>query len=231
MIITMLISECFDSIDGEGIRAGQLCTFIRIFGCNLRCSYCDSMYSVEEKYTDVPPRDMDINEILSHVNRSYRRVTITGGEPLLFPETIKLVNRLCDMDYEVNIETNGSCDIVGFRNLIKYDKNLFFTVDFKLPSSGEMYSMRLSNFDNLQKNDVLKFVIGTEEDSSVAAAFACSIAEKYGENAPYMFAGTVFGRYELKDVISDFMKEPLLKNVRFQLQMHKFIWDPNARGV
>ena len=62
-------------------------------------------------------------------------------------------------------------------------------------------------------------------------AFACSIAEKYGENAPYMFAGTVFGQYELKDVISDFMKEPLLKDVRFQLQMHKFIWDPNARGV
>ena len=227
----MLISEIFDSIDGEGIRAGQLCTFIRVFGCNLRCSYCDSMYAVEEKYSDVPPREMSVNEILSRVNRNYRRVTITGGEPLLFPETVKLVNRLCDMDFEVNIETNGACDIEGFRDLIGYKDKLFFTVDFKLPSSGEMYSMRLSNFDNLRPTDVLKLVIGTEEDCSVASAFASNIAEKYGDKAPHIFVGTVFGSYELKAVIDEFMKEPLLKDVRFQLQLHKFIWDPDARGV
>ncbi len=229
----MLISEIFDSIDGEGSRAGALCTFIRVFGCNLRCSYCDSMYAVEEKFSDIPPKEMSVNEILSRVNRTYKRVTLTGGEPLLFPESIKLVNRLCEYGYEVNIETNGACDIVAFRELIDKENrlNMFFTVDFKLPSSGEMYSMRLSNFDNLEKTDVLKFVIGSEEDASVAASFAHKIIETYGEAAPHIYCGTVFGKYELKDVIDEFMKDPVLADVKFQIQMHKVIWDPDARGV
>ena len=227
----MLISEIFDSIDGEGVRAGKLCTFIRVFGCNLRCSYCDSLYAIDAKYSDVPPREMGINEILSHVNRNYRRVTITGGEPLLFPETVRLVDRLCEMDFEVNIETNGSCDIVAFRDMIKYKENLFFTIDFKLPSSGEMYKMRLSNFDSLEKRDVLKLVIGSEEDLSVAMGLASDTIAKYGDNAPLIFAGTVFGDFALSDVIDEFMKEPVLKDVQFQIQMHKVIWDPNMRGV
>ena len=227
----MLISEIFDSIDGEGIRAGKLCTFIRVFGCNLRCSYCDSMYSVDAKYSDIPPREMGINEILSYVNRNYRRVTITGGEPLLFPETIKLVNRLCEMDFEVNIETNGSCDTVAFRDMISNSENLFFTVDFKLPSSGEMYKMRLSNFDSLEKRDVLKLVIGSEEDLSVAIGLAHDTAIKYGDSAPHIFVGTVFGDFKLSDVIDEFMKDSVLKDVQFQIQMHKIIWDPNMRGV
>lgn len=227
----MLISEIFDSIDGEGIRAGQLCTFIRMFGCNLRCSYCDSLYAIDSKYSDVPPKEMGINQILSYVNRDYKRVTITGGEPLLFPETIKLVNRLCEMGFEVNIETNGSCDIVAFREMIEHKENLFFTIDFKLPSSNEMYKMRLSNFDNLEKRDVLKLVIGSLEDMEVAAGIAGDVAEKYGENAPHIFAGVVFGSFELADVIDNFMRNPLLKDVRFQIQMHKVIWDPEMRGV
>lgn len=227
----MQISEIFDSIDGEGVRAGQLCTFIRMFGCNLRCSYCDSMYAVDIKYTDQPPIDMSVSEVLAHVNRSYRRVTLTGGEPLLFPESISLVNRLCQHGYEVNIETNGSCDIVAFRDMIRYNENLFFTIDFKLPSSREMYSMRLSNYDNLRRTDVLKFVIGSQEDAEVAAHFAHNLIEKYGDNAPYIYVGTVFNQYELRDVIDLFMKDPLLSDVRFQIQMHKIIWDPDARGV
>ncbi|MBQ3427969.1 MAG: radical SAM protein [Clostridia bacterium] len=228
----MLISEIFDSIDGEGVRAGRLCTFIRVVGCNLRCSYCDSMYAVEpEKYSSIRPKEMGITEILSYVNRNYMRVTLTGGEPLLFPETVQLVNRLCDMGCEVNIETNGSCDVVGFRNLIRNPDRLFFTVDFKLPSSGEMYSMRLSNFDNLRKNDVLKFVIGTEEDLEIAVSLAHNAILKYGKDAPYIYCGTVFGGFELRDVIAEFMKDATLADVRFQIQMHKVIWDPNARGV
>lgn len=227
----MQISEIFDSIDGEGIRAGELCTFIRVFGCNLRCSYCDSMYAVEAKYSDAAPREMGVNEILSRVNRHFKRVTLTGGEPLLFPESIKLVNRLCEMGYEVNIETNGSCDIVAFRDLIEDSENLFFTVDFKLPSSGAMYDMRLSNFDNLLPNDVLKLVIGSEEDMDVAMSLAQRVVEKYGKKAPHIFVGVVFGSFELSDVIDEFMKDPLLKDVRFQIQMHKVIWDPDARGV
>ena len=227
----MLISEIFDSIDGEGIRAGKLCTFIRVFGCNLRCSYCDSMYAVDAKCSDIPPREMSVNEILSYVNRNYKRVTLTGGEPLLFPESVRLVNRLCEMGYEVNIETNGSCDIVAFRDMIEYKENLFFTIDFKLPSSREMYSMRLSNFDSLQKNDVLKLVIGSEEDLSVAIGLARDTAAKYGDNAPHIFVGVVYGDYELADVIDEIIKDPSLKDVRFQIQKHKIIWDPNMRGV
>lgn len=228
----MLISEIFDSIDGEGIRAGQLCTFIRVAGCNLRCSYCDSMYAVEpEKYSDTKPKEMTVSEILSYVNRKYKRVTLTGGEPLLFPESIKLVNSLCQLGYEVNIETNGSCDITAFRDLIRCNENLFFTIDFKLPSSREMYSMRLSNYEELRRSDVLKFVIGSEEDAEVAASYAHNLIEKYGKDAPYIYCGIVFGKYELKDVIELFMKDPVLKDVRFQIQMHKIIWDPDARGV
>lgn len=228
----MLISEIFDSIEGEGIRAGQLCTFIRVVGCNLRCSYCDSMYAVEpDKYSSTRQKEMSLSEILSYVNRDYMRVTLTGGEPLLFPDSVKLVNRLCDMGCEVNIETNGACDVVGFRNLIRNPEKLFFTVDFKLPSSGEMYSMRLSNFDNLRKTDVLKFVIGSEEDLEIAVSLAHNAVRKYGENAPYIYCGVVFGWFELRDVIAEFMKDATLSDVRFQIQMHKIIWDPDARGV
>lgn len=227
----MLISEIFDSIDGEGIRAGQLCTFIRVFGCNLRCSYCDSMYAVDKRYSDIPPREMSISDILSRVNKNYRRVTLTGGEPLLLSESIELVNRLCSNDFEVNIETNGSCDIVAFRELIHNKKKLFFTIDFKLPSSGEMYKMRLSNFDNLEKRDVLKFVIGSEEDVDVALGMAERLIKAYGSDAPHIYCGTVFGQYQLADVIEKFMSVPILKDVKFQIQMHKIIWDPNARGV
>ena len=227
----MLISEIFDSIDGEGKRAGQLCTFIRVVGCNLRCSYCDTMYAVEpEKYSLIDPKEMSVSEILSHVNRRYRRVTLTGGEPLLFPETVQLVNRLCDAGYEVNIETNGACDIVAFRDLIREPEHLFFTVDFKLPSSGEMYSMRLSNFESLMPHDVLKLVIGSEEDLSVAVSYVKTLLEKY-EQPPVIYFGVVFGAYELADCIDTIMDEPELANVRFQIQMHKLIWDPNARGV
>lgn len=228
----MLISEIFDSIDGEGVRAGELCTFIRVVGCNLRCSYCDSMYAVDPlRYSDVKPKNMSISDILAYVNRNYRRVTLTGGEPLLMSESIELVNRLCDLGYEVNIETNGSCDIVAFRDMIRQPENLFFTVDFKLPSSGEMYKMMLSNFENLRPTDVLKFVIGSKEDAEIAAAYAHKLTKAYGMDAPYIYCGTVFGQYELKDVIELFMKDPLLADVRFQIQMHKVIWDPDARGV
>lgn len=228
----MLISEIFDSIDGEGKRAGQLCTFIRVVGCNLRCSYCDTMYAVEpERYSLIKPKEMSVSEILSRVNRRYGRVTITGGEPLLFPETVQLTNRLCDAGYEVNIETNGACDIVAFRELIRQPENLFFTIDFKLPSSGEMYSMRLSNFESLTPNDVLKLVIGDDEDLSVGVSYVKSLLEKYGSEPPIIYFGVVYGAYELSDVIDAVMDEPQLCHARFQLQLHKFIWDPNARGV
>ena len=227
----MLISEIFDSIDGEGKRAGQLCTFIRVVGCNLRCSYCDTMYAVEpEKYSLIKPEEMSVSEILSHVTRRYRRVTLTGGEPLLFPESVQLVNRLCDAGYEVNIETNGACDIVAFRDLIREPENLFFTVDFKLPSSREMYSMRLSNFESLMPRDVLKLVVGSEEDLSVGVSYVKTLLEKY-EQPPLIYFGVVFGAYELADCIDAVMAEPELANVRFQIQMHKIIWDPNSRGV
>ncbi len=227
----MQISEIFDSIDGEGIRSGKLCTFIRVFGCNLRCSYCDTMYAVERDCAAEPPKDMDINDILSYVNRTYRRVTLTGGEPLLFPESVKLVRRLCDMDFDVNIETNGACDIVAFREMTGNKQNMFYTIDFKLPSSGAMYDMRISNFDNLCERDVLKLVIGSDEDLEVGKAFAQNIVEKYGDKAPHIYVGTVYGSYELSDVIEEFKKDPRLKDVVFQIQMHKVIWDPDRRGV
>lgn len=204
------VNEIFDSIDGEGKRAGKLVTFIRLTGCNLRCSYCDTAYAF------AAGEDMTAAEVLSRVH--YLDVTITGGEPLLqnlHPLLRKMQNRC------VNIETNGS---IGIRPYLDYP-HVFFTMDFKCRSSGMTRDMFLPNFRELRKRDVLKFVVGSREDLEQALAFCRKQKPKC-----QVYASPVFGSIEPKDIVA-FMKEHHLEDWKVQLQLHKFIWNPQERGV
>lgn len=221
----MQINEIFNSIEGEGIRSGYLATFIRTQGCNLRCIYCDTKYSWDENNGFV---DMSINEIIDKCRElGNRRITLTGGEPLLQQDAVKLVEDLTKEGFEVNIETNGAVDL---KPLIKNDDierhNLIITMDWKSPSSLMRDQMIWSNLLLLQQQDVLKFVVGSHEDlmDMVQTLLAT-------ENVSYsVFVSPIFGQIEGREIV-EFMKQYHLEKVRLQLQLHKYVWPPEMRGV
>ena len=225
----MKIIEIFDSIDGEGIRTGQPCTFIRLAGCNLRCSYCDTLYALFGEDEPCEYTEMTVDEIIARVNPKFHRITLTGGEPLIHKDCDKLIDALLKEGHEINIETNGAVDIRPFREGHETDK-LFFTVDYKLPSSGMENKMVWDNFVSLKPYDVIKFVVGSDEDLSVMKSVIEKITPQY-EEMPHIFAGVVFGDYEPLKLIDAIMNEPLFKDVRYQIQLHKQIWNPEKRGV
>lgn len=211
----MKVVEIFKSIDGEGIRAGFPVTFIRLEGCNLRCSYCDTKYSYENsKYTD-----MTVTEIYEKVFRlGCHKITLTGGEPLIHDDVDELIQKLVDEGYEVNIETNGSVDIQPY-----LQKNIIVTMDYKCPSSGMEDEMLIDNLQKLRKKDVLKFVVGNCEDLNICQNVKnCSKAQ--------IFISPVFGMIEPK-TIAEYMISHNMNDCRVQLQLHKFIWKPEERGV
>ena len=214
----MKVVEIFNSIEGEGKRAGLPCTFIRLFGCNLNCSYCDSRYAWEEEtgYYTV----MSVPEIIETV-RSYgcKNITITGGEPLIHTGIDKLLEALYDGDYYINIETNGSVfPKYGF-------SNLFYTMDFKTNCSGMSDKMNMEALNRLTRVDVLKFVVGSEED----LIQALEVTEKLSVDCN-IFVSPVFGKIEPVKIV-DFIQHHKLWNWRVQLQLHKYIWDPEQKGV
>lgn len=210
----MKVNEIFYSIEGEGIRAGMPCTFIRLFGCNLNCSYCDTRYACEGddfKY-------MSIAEILDEVKKiGCPNVTVTGGEPLMHDGIRSLLLSLAAEGYKVNVETNGT--------FIPEVGNVIYTIDFKTKSSGMSECMKLDAFKALDKDDVIKFVVGSQEDLGQALSFI-------GQNdiKAQVFVSPIFGKIELVD-IANFLTEHKLHNWRMQLQMHKYIWNPETRGV
>lgn len=226
----MKIIEIFDSIDGEGIRTGQAATFIRLAGCNLRCSYCDTVYSLFGEETPCEYTEMTIEEIVEKVNKNYMRITLTGGEPLVHRDSAELVNRLLEIGCEVNIETNGAVDIVEFLSRVKKSDKLFFTIDYKLPSSGMQERMIWDNFLNLRAYDVIKFVVGSDEDIQLTIAIVERLKQHY-EQMPHVFIGAVYGMYEAQKLVDIMLKEKILSDARFQIQLHKVIWDPEERGV
>ena len=226
----MKVIEIFDSIDGEGKRTGQLCSFIRLAGCNLRCSYCDTVYSLFGEDEPCEYTEMSIDEVISKVNPKFRRVTLTGGEPLIAPESAELVNKLCDMGVEVNIETNGAVDIVEFIGKIRKKENVFFTIDYKLPTSGMTDKMIWNNFLNLRPFDVIKFVVGSDEDVSEMIDITTKL-QNYYDVMPRIFTGAVYGMYEAQKLIDVILNEPCMADAQFQIQLHKVIWDPEKRGV
>ena len=216
----MKVIELFLSVNGEGLKSGELATFVRFAGCNLRCPYCDTKYSYENpKYIE-----MSIDEIISKIESfKAHNVTLTGGEPLIQKDIDILIKKLSDKGYRVELETNGSVDISKYVGL----KGVVFTLDYKGPTSLMEDKMLLDNYKYLTKNDVVKFVCGSTKDLEKAR----DIIIKYKlDEITNPFLSPVFGEISLEGMV-DFMKENNLNHVRLQLQIHKIIWDKDKRGV
>lgn len=218
----MKVVEIFKSIDGEGKRVGLPTTFIRLYGCNLHCSYCDTRYGCEGENFDV----MSIPEIMDKVYAlGVKSITITGGEPLIHSGIQNLIKRLVIEGFWVNIETNGSIPLIIPEPTKEHRTSLFYTMDYKCPSSDMEHKMELYNLTALTERDVLKFVVGTIKDLDRAL----EIIETYEPKANIYFS-PIFGKIEARDIV-DYILAHKLYNCRVQVQLHKIIWDPDKRGV
>jgi len=217
------VVEKFVSINGEGVLAGQLAVCIRFQGCNLNCSYCDTTWANQESTVCTEMNEQEIYDYIKETG--VKNVTLTGGEPLLNYEILELLRVLAaDMNLKIEIETNGSMDLSRFA---KVSDRVSFTMDYKLPGSGMESQMLVTNFDILTKKDTVKFVAGSVEDLDCAR----EIMKKHQLlDRCHVYLSTVFGKIELKDVVN-YMIENKMNGVTLQLQMHKFIWKPNKRGV
>lgn len=205
------VVEIFESIEGEGKRMGAPCVFIRLAGCNLRCSYCDTDYAQTPECGILMP----LEDVVSQVRGfGADKVTITGGEPLL-QDALAIAEAL--PEYECNIETNGSMPLP--------DKpaNVFYTMDWKSISSGELDAMLEDNLAWLDSNDVIKFVVGDYADLEQMRA----VLENGTAAQP--FASPIFGAIKPKEIVGYILEKRL--PVRMQVQLHKVIWEPNERGV
>ncbi len=216
------VAEKFVSINGEGAHAGELAAFLRFKGCNLCCSYCDTRWANEE---NAPCKAESARELCDWVlSQNVANVTLTGGEPLLQQDIPLLIKLLTERGRRVEIETNGSVELKPFDSL---SPRPVFTMDYKLPSSGMENKMCLDNMALLKKHDTVKFVAGSREDLMRAA----EIISRYGLTGRcHVYFSPVFGSIEPEEIVS-FMKERRLNGVRLQLQLHKFIWRPDKRGV
>lgn len=216
------VVENFVSINGESTRAGELAVFVRFKGCNLNCSYCDTKWANE---LNTKCESMSTDEICELVkNAGVKNVTLTGGEPLLQEEIEELIDRLIMQGNRVEIETNGSIYLKKFA-LMK--NRPVFTMDYKLPSSNMEKYMHTGNFDFLNEHDTVKFVSGSTADLEKAV----EVMEKYSLlKKCHVYISPVFDKVEPSEIV-DFMIKKNLNGIRLQLQMHKFIWEPNRRGV
>lgn len=214
------VVEIFDSIEGEGKRTGYLSTFIRFAGCNLRCSYCDTAYALS---ADDAAAEYTADELAQLVlSKPWSRATLTGGEPMLQPLQ-ELTERLCRGGCEVNIETNGAVLLPKER-----PAGLFYTMDWKSPSSGMSKAMKLENLqERLKPADVVKFVVATKDDLD---DMAYTISHLLPAARPLLYVSPVWGEIEAAALV-DFVKEKGLDDVCVQVQLHKIIYDPEARGV
>ena len=254
---TLVINEIYLSLQGESTFAGLPCVFVRLTACNLRCSYCDTAYAFTEG------RKMAIEEVRNEVNRLAQKyqprnpksemrgsnsalpsalklplVELTGGEPLLQPSALPLMQALCDDGFTVLLETSGAHDIS------KVDPRVRSIMDLKCPSSGEVTRNRWDNIAHLKATDEIKFVLGTREDyewmrqqiaehklASICPLLASWVqpltSEQQDKSLKKVPAGqTPISRRELAErIIADALP------VRFQAQLHKLIWPPDQKGV
>ena len=213
--MSLLVNEIFYSIQGESLYNGRPCIFVRLAGCNLRCSYCDTGYAYNEGI------EMEIAEILSRISDfKCPLVEVTGGEPLLQDETPILIYRLLEKGYEVMMETNGSLDIS------MVDDRCIKIVDIKCPASGESHKNDLENLKKLNQKDQVKFVMGSREDYEYAKKI---IALKCAEfPMSHILFSPVFGKIA-PDRLAKWILEDNLQ-VRLHLQLHKIIWPNKQRG-
>src|ERR1035437_3960662 len=209
------INEIYYSVQGESTKAGLPCVFVRMTYCNLRCSYCDTEYAFYEG------KDFSIDEIISKV-KEYKcaLVEITGGEPLFQDESLPLMQKLADSGFEVLLETGGSLSVK------EVDPRVKIIMDLKTPSSGMMKKNMYENMNFLKITDEVKFVIGNRDDD----LWSKEILVKYNldKKCEVLFS-VMFGKLQPVELVNWILEDKL--NVRFQLQMHKFIWKPDERGV
>ena len=217
------VVEIFSSINGEGPRAGQLAIFIRMQGCNLECSYCDTKWANEE---DTRFHWTSTEEIVDLIRlMQVKNITITGGEPLMQEDIMELLTALAaEPEIRVEIETNGSVPLAPFAEI---ENAPSFTMDYKLPGSGMENTMLTENFSCLTKKDTVKFVVKDHIDLCRARDV---IQEFDLTNRCHVYLSPVYGEIELEEIVN-FMKSNRMNDVTMQLQMHKIIWDSEMRGV
>jgi len=234
----MVVTEIFKSIQGEGTRAGLPCIFVRLTGCNLRCTWCDTAYAFHGG------KKMSVQEVLARVDQLARRsaseggpykerpavplVELTGGEPLLQEEIYPLTEKLLAAGYTVMIETSGE------RFVGKLPKEVIKIVDVKCPDSGEPDTFEMRNLEELAKSDEVKFVLATRRDYEFAREFTREhgLAGRVRE----VLFSPVFedpeGKWpglEPRQLVEWILADGL--PVRLGLQLHKFIWEPATKGV
>ena len=210
------INEIYHSIQGESTSAGRPCVFVRLTYCNLRCTYCDTEYAFYDG------KDFSVEQVIDAIEKyNCKLVEVTGGEPLVqIDECLELMKRLCDLGYEVMIETGGSLQIKDIDHRVK------IIMDLKCPSSGMEKKNLYENINYLHAKDELKFVIGGREDYE----WSVDIIKKYNiQRKCIILFSVVFGKLEPVELVNWIIEDKL--DVRFQLQMHKYIWHPQTKGV
>ena len=213
---TLTINEIYHSLQGESTWAGRPCVFVRLTFCDLRCNYCDTEYAFYEG------KKQTLNEIMEAVEGFHcPLVEITGGEPLLQKNVLLLMSMLCDAGQTVLLETSGAHDIS------KVDRRVHRIMDLKTPGSGEVEKNLWSNIDHLESGDEVKFVIGSREDYE----WSCKKVRRFNlpKRCHAVLFSPIFGRIDPREIVEWILADRL--DVRFQLQMHKFIWTPTQRGV
>ena len=214
--LTLTVNEIYESIQGESTWAGLRCVFVRTTFCDLRCNYCDTAYAFYKG------DKRELGEVIAQVEAfGCSLVEITGGEPLLQKNVLPLMAALCDSGHTVLLETSGAHDISVV------DPRVHRIMDLKTPGSGMCGRNLLSNVEQLTARDEVKFVIGSREDYEWSRGMVREhdLARRCGQ----VLFSTIFGRLAPVDIVNWMVADRL--PVRFQLQMHKFIWDPAAKGV
>jgi 7-carboxy-7-deazaguanine synthase len=212
---TLVIHEIYRSLQGESTFAGLPCVFIRLTACHLRCVYCDTPHAFNQGeplgLDEVVARAMELGDEL---------VEITGGEPLLQPEVYPLMTRLADAGKTVLLETSGGVDIAAV------DRRVRVILDIKTPGSGEVEANVWSNFDRLKPTDEVKVVVCDRADFDWAAEIIRT--RRLAERCPVLFSAA-FGQVNPTELAGWILESHL--PIRLQLQQHKILWDPAARGV
>lgn len=213
---TLTINEIYQSIQGESTWAGEPCVFVRLTFCDLRCNYCDTEYAFYEG------KKKALAEIVAAV-ADFRcpLVEITGGEPLLQKNVLPLMTMLADAGHTVLLETSGAHDIAPV------DPRVHRIMDLKTPGSGECDRNLFSNIEHLTERDEVKFVIGSREDYDWSREQSTRF--RLNERCRAVLFSPIFGRIDPRQIVEWILADRL--PVRFQLQMHKFIWTPAQRGV
>jgi 7-carboxy-7-deazaguanine synthase len=212
----LTINEIFHSIQGESTYAGRPCVFVRLTACDLRCNWCDTPYAFHEG------RKMSVDDVIADVEaRGCQTVEVTGGEPLLQPDVYPLMQRLLDSGKTVLIETGGH------RSIANVPAGVIRIMDVKCPGSGESGKNDWSNFAHLTKSDEVKFVIADRADYEFAKEIV--VREKLPARVNAVLFSPVHGKLDPKQLSEWVIADRL--DVRVQLQVHKYIWSPDTRGV